>query len=226
MKYLLSLLASVAVLPAGALAGDAASQDDCIENIIGLTVCGEQAQAVRARLEAEAASEAGRAEKHRKKRSSKNSFEGSAYSLFRNTVSLRSGYIFDTRGSLDEKGYSGGLAYTRRLNDGPLAVKSDIELYGADLDSFDGGVGAIITSVILAYEPGRIQPFISAGMGYSGIFTSAGDVDAFVYQGRGGVNLALTQRFGLESAYRYLGFVNGNGRSAMHGAEVNLNVNF
>ena len=53
--FLLSLVAATPAL----------AQDDCIENIVGRTVCGADAEAVRARIRAEQAVKDGKTEEYR-----------------------------------------------------------------------------------------------------------------------------------------------------------------
>lgn len=219
MKSVL-IAAFILSLPTCALADD----DDCIENIVGRVVCGNEAAAVRARIRAEQAFKDGKTEEYKASKSRSSFKSGSVYSSFKNTIAVRGGYIFDSSGG--GTGYSGGLAYVRTVNNSPNAIKLDFELYGAT-DSFGAtDVGALLASVVWQYEGGVVQPFISGGIGYLAATNGVYDVDGFAYQGRAGLNFQVIRRLGIETAYRYLGVTNSNGSDALHGAELNFNIDF
>ena len=213
------LVAAFLMMSSAAFAQD----EDCIENIAGQTVCGADADAVRARIRIEAALARGEEPKRPKRQSS----AGSMYSRFKNTIALRSGYAFDVTGGGD--GFYGGLAYTRKLNNSANAFKLDFELLGfADSDYYysSTSAGAFLTSVMWQYENSPVQPFLSAGVGYLVVSDGFSSADAFAYQARAGVNVPIIPRLGLEGAYRYLGASNSYGSADIHGAELNLNINF
>lgn len=208
------------------------AQDDCIENIVGQTVCGADADAVRARIRAEEAIARGEEPARAKRRS----HSGSVYSRFKNTIGLRNGYAFDVTGGGD--GYYGSVAYTRKLNNSPNAFKIDFELlgfadsytyyyyYNSSVISTRTAAGAFLTSLMWQYENSPVQPFVSAGIGYLAISDGIYSEGAFAYQARAGVNVPIVPRIGIEGAYRYLGASFENGSVHAHGAELNLNINF
>lgn len=80
---------------------------------------------------------------------------------------------------------------------------------------------------------GRIAPFASVGVGpaivIDSIESSIGDVSDtsvfFSYNGRAGLEINITPRFGMEAAYRYLG-VTDETTAGFHAGEIGFNFKF
>lgn len=230
-----------------ALAVEAGAQErDCIENIRGETVCGEQAEAVRARIRAEAAY-AQNPSKATRTRST------SPYTNFGPTAFIRGGYAFAGLNPGDNIPTdapligAGARIPISRSGQNLLSFESEgVYIWGSD-ETFDplSGVttderGWALTGLFglrWQYLPsaGGISPFISAGVGPAyirqsirfddGSPTLSADTLALGYSGRAGLSVTLAQNISIEWAYRYLGATR-NGTIGAHIAEMGLNLDF
>jgi opacity protein-like surface antigen len=80
---------------------------------------------------------------------------------------------------------------------------------------------------------GSVAPYASIGVGPTFAFydadTSIGDFSAddvlFSYNGRAGLEFAISERVGIEGGYRYFGFTDA-GTAGFHAGEVGLNFKF
>ena len=80
---------------------------------------------------------------------------------------------------------------------------------------------------------GRVAPYASFGVGPAIVFdtveSSIGDFDEssvyFSYNGRAGLELAVSPRVGIEAGYRYLG-VTDAATAGFHAGEIGLNLKF
>lgn len=213
--------------------------DDCIENVAGKVVCGSAADAVRARIRAEARYAADPDKARRQARS------GSVYNSFGQSLFLRGGYIFAAHGGGEADSSSAPLAaigyrskgarmgnhvwsleteavYARDSED----ILSTVTLSGFTLGGFLAGRWDYATG-------SPISPYASAGVGP--VYIEATIADAFTeitdstvvfgYTGRAGMEVQISDSVSLDLGYRYLG-VTDDGTAGLHTAEGGLNFNF
>ena len=225
-----------------------AQNDNCIENVDGVMVCGVAADAVRARLRAEqryreqladGEIEPGEAPRQKQFRS--------VYGAFGQAAFLRGGYAFaahgnGSSGSVD--GIIGSVGYRRALQprtnglslEGEVVYLRDGEdgmLFGVPLETTTIGVTGIFALRWDANPTGVITPYVSAGVGpaYYDVEIESGDVSVsdgavfFGYSGRAGLEAQLSDRISLEAGYRYLGATR-DGNVGIHSGEMGLNYNF
>ena len=235
-----------AVLLAAASGAGAQAPDDCIENIRGETVCGDRAEAVRARIRAEAAY----AQNPRKAERARSA---SPYGRFSSAAFVRGGYAFaglnpGENFPTDAPLASAGFRFpVSRSGSSLLSFESEAVVLWGDETIFDPftGVTAEIsgTSVVGLFglrwqhqnPAGGLSPFVSAGAGPAylrsrvefddGSPDLAGDTLAFGYGARAGVAVSLAERVSIEWAYRYLGATRDTTVGA-HAAELGLNLKF
>ena len=170
---------------------------------------------------------------------------GSVYSSYGETAFLRGGYIFASRGAgdYDALGFSVGYRKAWREHgksrfglEGELIYSRDSEdflVLGLPVEVTTwglAGVGALRWSYALSEH---LSPFASVGIG-PGYFhasiddgiTEISDGDlTFVYTGRAGLEVNVSEQISLETAYRYLGTTQ-DGTPGYHSAELGLNYNF
>lgn len=225
-----------------AIATPAYAQNDCIENLEGKIVCGDEADAVRERIRAEVVARHGGGDEFKQSKSTFRS--GSAYSGFRNAAFVRGGYIFAARGggaatSESAPSIAAGFRFKTYQN-GKSVISSETEvLYARDSESVApleftlSGITAL-TGFRWEYKTGSgVNPFASVGIGpgYARLKIDDG-IDAvvlddwtFAYSGRAGVSLDITKAISIETAYRYLGTTQV-GTPGQHSGEVGLNFGF
>jgi len=220
-----------------------AQDKDCIENIAGKVVCGSDADAVRARIRAEARYAENPDNPAKARRS------GSVYNNFGQSLFVRGGYIFAA--------HSGGVSDQASAPMFAVGYRAPMSRFGRNRWNFETEVvyardsedivlippttltlsGYAITglaSVRWEYDTrSAISPFISAGVGPTyarakvsdGITEIADGEWAFGYSGRAGLEAHLSDRVSMEAGYRYLGATN-SGTAGLHTGEVGLNLNF
>lgn len=221
-----------------------AQGSDCIENIAGRTVCGSEAEAVRARMRAEA--------QYAKDPNSWPKNEGSLYPSWTNSVFVRGGYGFHGHlldESVDFSAPMGAVGFRHtisRYNRSRFLFEMET-VYARDSGEVTDGIDVAeltvwgvtgLASIRWQYDTrAGISPFVSAGIGPSywkgkldptsdpDIFTISDDGWAFGYSGRAGFEAALSDSISFEAAYRYLGATN-DGSFGIHAAEAGLNFNW
>lgn len=215
-----------------------AQDDNCIENIAGDIVCGSDADAVRARLRAEA-----RHARHPDRPI--RSHSGSIYDSFGQSLFVRGGYIFAAHGGGVSDQASAPMAavgYRSPMSkSGPHQWNFETEIvYVRDSEDILSSItvsGWALTGLLSLrweYDTGSpINPYVSAGVGptYAQLKTSNGMTQisdgewAFGYSGRAGIEAYLSNGFSMEAGYRYLG-ATSDGTGGLHTGEVGLNYNF
>ncbi len=239
-----SLAAAVVICASPALA----QSDDCIENIAGQMVCGSDADAVRARIRAEAA--AARGEDPRKSRGRSRS--GSVYDTFGQAAFVRGGYVFSADANHGEEVngdgfgvYAGYRAPISKRGFDALSLEVELGHQRTPHDKYLFSIDAYSSMMSLrwdhAFSP-QFGYFASAGVGVAYLRAYANDAvlgpffweDEFTfgYTGRSGFRANISETFSLEAAYRYAGAlgVDFGGpyslRLGSHSAELGLDVRF
>jgi|GEM_PF-3322842 len=218
------------------------AQADCIENAAGQTVCGAEAEAVRARIEAEEAYKNGAGDSYQRK-ASKRRRSGSVYSNFGQKVFLRGGYTFAASAGeplveLEGSGLVGGIGYSRLLNrSGSSKFFTEGEVVYIEGDG-DAAISidtiSFLTSLRWEYDVGGVSPFVSGGVGLaylratSPLTTVTDNSINFAYTGRAGIVTSVSHHLSLEAAYRFAGALNSGllGNLSSHSAEIGLNYDF
>jgi opacity protein-like surface antigen len=242
-----SLIVKISIIAAlFAITAPAYAQNDCIENLEGKVVCGDEADAVRERIRTEVVARQGGGDDFKQSRTTFRS--GSAYSGFRNAAFVRGGYIFAARGGGATSGESApsiaaGFRF-KTYQQGNSVISSETEvLYARDSDTVDllgtpvdatlWGVAGL-TGFRWDYRTGVIvSPFASVGVGPAYFrgklddgLTVISDGDwTFAYSGRAGVTLDISESVSLETAYRYVGTTQA-GTPGLHSGELGLNLKF
>jgi len=228
------------------IAHPAAAQEDCIENIVGRTVCGADADAVRARIRAEQALKDGKTEEYKASASGSSFKSGSVYKNYGNQAFVRGGYVFAGRGgSAFEDGFGGSIGVRHPFaHSGRSAYSIEGELlyarnsedgipFGTPVDASIWTLTGLV-SLRWDYETGAgINPFLSVGGGpsyvrykiESGLVSGSDDDFTFAYSGRAGFQIELTDQLSLEPAYRYLGTTQP-GTPGAHSGEIGVNLSF
>ena len=224
-----------------AIAPSASAQqsDDCIENIAGVVVCGAQADAVRARMRAEARYAADPDKAKRQARS------GSIYNSFGQSVFLRGGYIFASHGGGEADSASaplGAIGYRSRgarMGNHVWSFESEV-VYARDSEDIVADItlsGFTLAGLLGArweYATGTpVSPYASVGIGpvyveatvSDGVIEINDDTLAFGYSGRAGMEVQISNGVSVDLGYRYLGATN-QGTAGLHTAEGGLNFNF
>ncbi len=227
-----------------AYAGGALAQDDCIENAAGKTVCGSDADAVRARIRAEA-----RYEENPDRPLKRHS--GSVYDGFGPALFVRGGYAFaglnpGPNVSADAPLFSIGYR-TPVARSGQNLISFETEVLHTRasetfLDPFVGPGEARLWALAglfglrWQYVAQGVSPFASVaiGPGYvkgkldfdDPLLVSVTDDEfALFYTGRAGLAVPIGDRVGVEWAYRYLGATRESTFGA-HAAEMGLSLSF
>jgi len=219
------------------------AQADCIENAAGQTVCGAEAEAVRARIEAEEAYKNGAGDSYQRK-ASKRTRSGSVYSSYGQKVFVRGGYSFAGHGAgaFSETGPIIAAGYGRPIDlfGDSVSIEGEI-VYVSNSDTVDilgipvqNDLWGLTGLVSLRWQPaGNIAPFASLGVGpaYYSTEVTGGGLDAsgsdlfLGYSARAGAVASIGDQFSLEAGYRYLGAAL-NGTIGYHAAEVGVNYEF
>ncbi|MEQ1928947.1 MAG: outer membrane beta-barrel protein [Parvularculaceae bacterium] len=177
--------------------------------------------------------------------SSSSSSRGSVYNSYGRTAFVRGGYVFDGSGAgdYDALGFSAGYRKTwRESGRSRFGLEGEL-IYSRDSETFDVlGTPVDVTTWGLAAVGGlrwnyllsdAVSPFASVAIG-PGYFhanvddgvTEVSDGDlTFVYTGRAGLEVNVSEQISLEGAYRYLG-TSQSGTPGYHSAEFGLNYNF
>lgn len=221
-----------------------AQQSDCIENVAGRTVCGADAEAVRARMRAEA--------QYAKDPNSWPRREGSLYPSWTNGAFVRGGYAFHghmlgVSGDISAPTAAAGVRHTISRYDRSRFLFETEAVYARDsatvtdgTDVYEATVWNITGLAALRWQydtRAGVSPFASFGVGPSywkgrlragtlsdpDLFAVSDGTWAFGYSARVGFEAGLSDRVSFETAYRYLGATN-NGSAGIHAAEAGLNL--
>lgn len=235
--------AIIVALVLGATPIHAQQKDDCIENITGKTVCGADAEAVRARIRAEARY----AQNPEKPLPKKSTASGSIYDSFRPAVFVRGGYTFaaDANRGLEAEGggpsvFAGYRSPIWMQGNNAFSVETELGLQRAPREDMLASVDGYGALIALRWDHAFNQNFGMFASGGVGIaYLRAYVLDVFVedevtfgYNGRGGIRANLSRALSLEAAYRYTGAMGVDFglpvgvRLGSHTGEIGLDIRF